>query len=207
MNNKKNNNLIDKILIVIIILLLILTIVNLIIFNKKPEENSFIQSHRNQKNIEQIDEYLVKPTYYGYVFADYKGEYSQNDIIKATNNLSTQVILKLCEEVKMNDFASVEKYFNENKFVESGKITNIENTNVGIENMNAFKKLINSLKDIKIAKYSFDYSLKFDKNSIQQVEDGIKATLLIHYEQNKDFGVDLLIKNKDENNVMLLICE
>lgn len=210
MKNKKNDKLIDNTLIIIIILLIIVTIINIIVFNKKDnlnENTEFVQSHSNQVNNEEIDKYLTVPTYMLYVFKDYKGDYSQNNIVKAINKLSGELIPKFCKEVDMKNKSNIKKYFEEQKFIQNGKASNIQETNIAIENEKAFEKLIESIKNVKIREYSFDYSLKIEKDSIQITDEGIKTSLDIQYEQNEMFSIDILVKNNDDNGVVIEICE
>ena len=211
MKSKKNDKLINRVLVIIIVLLVILTIVNLIIVNKSKDSNNNefeLQSHSNQAQSQQIDNNLVRPTFYGYVFQAYNGEYSQNDIIKATNVLAIKVIPEFYKNLSNKSDIEIKKYFDEKKFIQNGKSVGIENTNIGIQNEKALKQLIKTIEKIIIPTANMDFGLSFDKDTIQSTNEGTKVTLKIQYITNKDsFPVNILIKDKDENGVIIEICE
>ena len=212
MENKKNEKLIYIIMIIILILLIILTIVNLIILNKdkhtKTTENQkTLTSHSNQIKLEILDKDLINPVFSPYVFKEYKGEYSQNDIVKAINKLVLVLIPKFNKEVNIKNEDSVKEYYRNQKFTQSETITNIENTNVGIQNEKAFVELINKIKNIEIPNKDINCSLEIDKKSINVVDNGIKISLKIQYEQSNEIYVNLLINNKSDNDIIIEVCE
>lgn len=196
---RKINLLKTIILILIIIAILIIIIINIIENSMSKNGEQEIQYSKNEQFVfDDINENLVKPQFSGLVLMKYKGDASQESIISNFHKLATKLIPMYYEMLSEKDELEIKKYYNtaENK-------KNIEKQ-LGITEYECFIKMEQAISKLKGKKLVFK-SYKIIKNSVEEVEEGIKARLIIQYEDNEELELEVLVKNNIEDGRTILV--
>lgn len=198
---EKINLLKKTILILIIFVLLIILIINIIQINNAISKKA-IQEEEYSKSeqfiLDDISKDLVRPQFSGLVLMKYKGSSSQEEIIKDFCELETKVIPTYYEIFNKKDESIIKKYYNitENKEYAKRKL--------GITSYDDFLKMQYNIQKLKGEKLKFE-SYKFIKDSVEEVEEGVKAKLEIVYQNNEELQFDVLVKNNIQEEESLLI--
>lgn len=194
---KKINLLKSIIVILIVVALLIMLIINIIRMNNSASENVLQYSKSEQFIFEDISEDLVKPQFSGLVLMKYKGSASQEDVIRAIYVMANDLIPRYYKMFNGKSESDIKKYYNVTANQEYAK------RKLGITSYDCFSKLQYNIQQLKGETLKFK-SYKFIKDSVEEVEEGVKAKLTILYENNKELQLEIFLKNNVKDNESIL---
>lgn len=197
---KERNNLsfiINMIIVLIILILTLLIIIQVISLNDK--KNKIQVNHMdngiyvNLNKSETINEEIVTP-YKSYLFlANYNGFIDNVDFYSAIYSVASTYIPNLYSELKKCDKEEIQKYYLNNK-------ENIERK-IGITNIEDFSNLIEGIKHLKGERIIFK-SYRFDETTIKSYENTVNANLIIQYENNTEFTINITLLEKIGKSVI-----